>query len=458
MPEEPDLTNIPEVPVPANAGRTSMADLAKTFMQENPPDDAPVVPAETTPPVVENTEKPTEPVPVKPTGAAARLDQQKAELKRQAEEQKAAWEKEKAAWDEERKGLAGRLTEFETLAEQRAREKEEALNLYKNESSLLDVDPMQLAPVKEAAMAANNALKRFLPTDLSATDESPHPVNVGDFLSNNMSTLNDAVRDWQELAGAANMPAAGKGKLQHLILSNLGTALGIDERHFSEEVINGQNLKLLNPGHPAFQQMKNHMPDLVERTKTFKDLRDGAQSAPVETARQVITNRKNESVQAMRQRGIGLTGDALQQELRKRPEDPNLLLMSIAEKDPQLLKEIDDEVEVNAILDGHMRRKFDIPELDPAARDKTGRMLQQRFEDRARNAPLVKPLQKAFVRVLNESKTKDAEIERLKNELAGYTAQGEIMGSADHSTGTKPVATTKEGWKDPFVQKYLEAV
>lgn len=466
-----DISDIPAPPAPGG-DTINMADVAASFMEKNPvhdpvfnpPPEGEAPPAQTragqTSPVETPPVSPEPPQKGNRPEAQKRLDQEKAELKRHKEELTARLQEleGKLTGHEE---LTTKYGELELLAKERQTQLEETTNWYKNEESLLKVNPMDLEPVREAAVATRRTLDAFIPRDISASDESPIPLNADQFIQEQREQIHRAITDWKSIESANNMPSAARGKYQHVILSTLAKAMGVDDRHFSQEAIQTGNgtetsFDLLNPSHPVFQRLKNNIGELISHTDKFTSLRDAAEKAPLETAKQLISRRQSDAIQNVKRSGIGLTGEELKTALSKAPENHNLKVMAVLEEYPELVKELNAEIELEAMVTGHVRRQFDIPEMEPAARSKVGQTLTARFDDRAREIPLVKPLKKALVAKVEELRVEREENARLRKELEAYVSQGEAGGGSVQEGKDAPTQLSA-GWAGVDLEKYLRA-
>jgi len=124
------------------------------------------------------------------------------------------------------------------------------------------------------------------------------------------------------------------------------------------------------------------------------------------------------------------------------------------EAHPDILKELTTEIENEAMVTGHLRRQFDIPVTEPEARDKTGRMLQARFDERAVSAPLIKPLKKLAVQQMTRIKELEEKLKEREQELEKLTSQGETGSSEGGDSMEKPKGLG-DRWSDPAIAKVL---
>ena len=382
-----------------------------------------------------------------------RLDGEKASLKKQVEEAQTRL-KELEEYKGKYEETSTKYTELETVAQQREARIKEAEGWYRNEESALKINPMDMEPVREAAYATRRELDQFVPSDISGPGESPLPINTEEFIQTHRETLHTAIKDWQTIGEMANIPAQAKGKLQHLVISSVAKALGVPDESFEDEDIQGTSYKMIDPRHPVFQHLKSRMNPLVQATRQFQNLKENAEKAPLETARTVISKRQQEAVATVRKSGIGLTGEDLQTALKHNPDNQNLQIMAAMEAHPDILKELTTEIENEAMVTGHLRRQFDIPVTEPEARDKTGRMLQARFDERAISAPLIKPLKKLAVQQMTEIRELKEKLKEREQELEKLTSQGETGSSEGGDSMEKPKGLG-DRWSDPAIAKVL---
>lgn len=427
-------------------------------------------PAETpaTTPVV--TETPVAPAtPATPPGApkteekdhrafaAARAE--KAELRRQLDEREARLKELEALEDIRPKyeETTTRLTEAERLREEAEREREELKGYYRNESSALSTNPMEIPEVRSAALEAHRRLEDFLPDDLSADDETPFPMRKDTFIATHSDKINTAVEYWRQTMDNPNIPPADKGTLQHINLSQLAQVMGVDEKHFTTIEYRGGHYPTLDPRHPVFRQFKANMGALVRATNEFQVRKAEAESVPLESAKNIIHRRGEASLEAQKKMGIGVFGNDLKALRDKAPDNDLLTALAALEGHEDLVAELTAEQKRQGLLNAHKVRKYDIPVPDPKKYNETGRMLQAMDMERDVTAPLVKPLQKLAARQFHTLREKDAEIAKLRAEIDRRSVQGEAGSPrAGDSVVTQKPAFSKPGFENPETRAFLE--
>lgn len=458
------------VPVPSTGGKTSMDSLINDFMvRENIPSPSVKVegqgdqklPSLETPPVETPPAEVVEKTPAAPVVsdtpavepphlASVRARKIEAELKKQVEEQ-AARLKElseleglRPKWEE----ATTQLTEKQRLLEEAEKKHAELESYYRNEASALSTNPMELEPVRNAAIEANRRLNDLIPDDLSGEDEAPLPLRKDTFIQENLAIIHETVDYWKKILGNNDMPSADKGTLQHIALSTLARRAGVDEKHFSNTEYRGQNYFTVDPRHPVFKHLKARMGDLVRATDTFTALKGEAEKAPMESASKIISKRGEASLEAQKKMGIGVFGNDLKALREKAPDDDMLAALSALEGHEDLVAELTAEQKRQGLLNAHKVRKFDIPVPDPKKYNETGRMLQLMDMERDVTAPLIKPAVKLIARMARKEKNLEAEIEKLKAEINKRSMQGE----AGSPRAGESVTETKTGFTKPGFQ------
>lgn len=422
-----------------------------------PPSETPAPPA----PVAETpAAPPAEPVVNEPPHLASiRERRQSAELKKRVEEQEAKLREYSELEDIRPKyeETTTRLTEAERLREEAERERDEFKNYYKNESSALSTNPMEIPEVRSAAEEAGRRLAELIPDDLSADDETPLPIRKEAFIQENLKHINETVGYWKRILENNDMPSVDKGILQHIALSQLAKTMGVDDKHFTTTEYRGQGYTTIDTRHPAFRHLKSHMGALVRATDVYSTLEGQARSAPLESAKAIISKRGEASLEAQKKMGIGVFGNDLKALRDKAPDNDLLTALAALEGHEDLVAELSAEQKRQGLLNAHKVRKYDIPVPDPKKYNETGRMLQAMDMERDVTAPLVKPLQKLAARQFHTLKEKDAEIAKLRAEIDRRSVQGEAGSPrAGESVPTQKAPFTKPGLNNADTQAFLE--
>jgi hypothetical protein len=351
---------------------------------DTPPPADPVKPADDTPPPA------ADPKPKSPNAEAA--------AKRVAEKTAQAELEAARARVAELEAIANRLpdverqmTEFKTVAEQRAEALKKHEERFKNEVDHLDPHVVyELPEVKQAQQNFGQVASKFLPVDLS------NPADGEPDIRFDRRKLTDAddnaiiqnVQVWEREEYNSQADPHRRASIQHIALSNIAKRIGVDVKHFSPLVIDGTEYNVLSPNHPVYQHLKQSVRPYVEAGLALRSTLNAAQTSQAETMKGVVAQRVGNTKKMFGDAGLGLTGDALKAARAQRPDSPLLQTMELLENDPELLAELKENIEVEAAVNGYYRPVLDLTETDLEARDKAAQTYMARIGQGRINAPI----------------------------------------------------------------------
>ena len=169
--------------------------------------------------------------------------------------------------------------------------------------------------------------------------------------------------------------------------------------------------------------------------RAFTAAREEAMSKATESLGAAVTQRTSAVKREWSEQGVGLTGEALTAALAKNPESTTLKAMKLLEAHPDLVTELQQQADLEALATGHLRTHLDLVEIDPKERTAKASALNNRLRQRALNAPLVEPLKKLVLRMAEEREALLKKVAAAEAEASKTRIQSEAGGVAGGGSG-----------------------
>lgn len=396
-----------------------------------PPTDAPDTPA-----VVD----PATPPPVTPSAdkgpnasAAARRVAEKKENEELIELRRKLAELEPKLPDLETKAV-----EYKTRADQLEAEAKELRDRYQNEVNSMDPALVSEVPVvREAYNKYNDAASRLFPVDISnpADDEPDMRFDPSSLTPEKNNIVRAMIDRWAQEEFQGKGAPKDRADVQHVVLSNIAAAMGVDKEKFQTKVINGQEYQVIHPSHPVYKHLKQEIRPFVQARQAVAAAEEEARGGRMESMKSVVGTRVQNTKKMIRDAGVGVTGDDLKNALATNPESATLRTMSLLESEPELLQELRDAIETEAAINGHFRPQLDLLDTDVKARNTAAQTYLTRIGLRAVNAPMAPVLMKLSLKQQAKISDLQAEIEKLKEENSRTLIQAEPGGMTSPSGG-----------------------
>lgn len=427
LPPEPDLSNGDSPPAPERDYSALASQLGVDISGDTPPPaDSPAMPGE--------TPKAEAPVPAAepPHKEHVRKRLAEKEWKQKYEELYAEHEPLKSKLPE----LENQLVETRTLAEQRAARAKELEEAWKNEADAFSPDLVyELPEVKAAQANFEVATQALFPVDISNPDaDEPdlrfEPASLTPEKSNVVRSMLD---HWEKAEFNSGINAARRAEIQHVALSNIASQLGVPAANFDLKEIDGVEYPVLSTRHPVYKHLKSSVRPFIAARQQV----GSAQAAAIENKREsfssVVQSRAETTRKLFKDTGVGVTGDTLKAALAKSPQNQNLKVMELVESHPELLQELNANMEAEAALNGHYRPQLDLVESDLESRNKTAQAHLQRIGQRAVNAPLAPVLKSLVLKQHSEIADLKKKLAELEEEASRTRMQAEpgAVGSGD---------------------------
>lgn len=283
------------------------------------------------------------------------------------------------------------MTEFKTVAEQRAESLKKHEERFKNEVDQLAPELVyELPEVKQAQQSFQAVAAKLLPVDISNPAAGEPDIR---FDPRKLTTADDAmIRNqigiWEAEEYNSKADPHRRSAVQHVVLSNIAAKMGVAAKHFEPITIDGKEYNALSPDHPVYQHLKQSVRPYVEAGLNFRSTLEGAQAQKMETMKGVVAQRVDNTKKMFTSAGVGLTGDALKAAKAQRPDSALLQTMEMLEAEPELLEELKQNIEVEAAVNGYYRPQLDLIETDLEARDKAAHTYMARIGQSRINAPM----------------------------------------------------------------------
>ncbi len=297
--------------------------------------------------------------------------------------------------------LESSLVETKSLAEQRAQELENLRSAYKNEAEAFTPEMISEIPeVKKAQANFEENAAGLFPFDLSdsRSDEPEIRFNAGSLGNQKMSQVVDMINRWEQEEYQSDADPKLRSDIQHVVISNIAKLIGVDPDRFVTRDIGNAEYEVLPPSHPVYQHLKKSIRPFVEARQKVTMAQKQATESSRESLKSVFQQRVSNTKKLFQETGVGLTGETLKEALAKSPDNQTLQVMRLFEDAPDLLQELQGNVELEAALNGHLRPHLDLVETDPGERTKVAQTHMRRVGMRAVNAPLAEPLKKLALR------------------------------------------------------------
>ena len=357
--------------------------------------------------------------------------------------------------------LQQRVPELETsvaeqriLAEQRAEEIKKLSEAYRNEAAAVDPSLVFEVPeVREAKERLSAAEASFFPPDLSDVHEAEIRFDASKLSSATLGNVGNAIKLWEKQEYDSNESSGFRSKAQWIALSNIAKYMGVSDEAFDDMELNGTNYRVIRPAHPVYRHLKTSVRDYSQRSMEFNRTRESALTNQQETAKGVVSQRVSNTKKLYNDTGVGLTGEALKTAMSKTPDSLNLKVMALLENEPELLRELQDNVEAEASLNGHLRPQLDFLDPDPSARTAAATALMRRTGQRAINAPLADPLKKLVLKQADAMAELRKKIQELEAENARSLIQSEPGTVNPSSSESSAVPQGTDQWTAGFLQK-----
>ena len=399
----------PEVPLteaapPVERDYSALAEKLGVDLGVAPPADTPPVPGEPTKEV-------TPPVPsAEPTGKDyARKRVEEREWKQKYEALQAEYEPVKSKLPE----LESQLVETKTLAEQRAAKLKEIEEAYRNEAEAFNPDLInELPEVREAQSKFNSMAANLFPVDLSNpdNDEPDLRFDPAALTPDKSAVVRTMLDHWEKAEFSSEMSSARRAEIQHVSLSHIAAQIGVPSSAFDIKEIDGKEYPLLSTRHPVYKHLKASVRPFIAARQEVGAVQAAAAEKKQESLTSIVRTRADNTRKLFRDVGVGLTGEALQTALAKTPDNVNLKAMKLLEAHPDLVAELNANMEAEAALNGHFRPQLDLTDTDLSARNKAAQAHLTRIGQRAVNAPLAPVLKSLVLK-------QDAEIGALKEKI-----------------------------------------
>lgn len=438
--------------VPLNTGTDDTDLLARLSAKHNVSEEAPVL--ENTPPpsgeeVVAETpvaEKPVETPAPNPNAAAAakRVSDKKAAEQKDTElaelRAKLAELQTKADMVPD---LETKYVETKTLAEQREIELEEHRKRYKNEVETLNPQLISEVPEVRAAQERYNSIASGLfPVDISnpLADEADLRFDPNSLTPEQATTITNMLNRWEKEELNSSAPANHRAQVQHIVLSNIAAAIGVDPSKFQEINVGGAPYNVIPPSHPVYQHLKSSVRPFINARREFNQTQEQAKASVLESGKTIVGGRVANTKKMFADSGLGLTGESLKASLAKSPDSEFLKAMTLVDADPELLAELQENIEAESATNGYFRPTLDLFEPDLKARDTAAQAHMRRIGRRVLHGALGPVLLKKALKQDALIREKDELIAKLQAEAEKTLIQAEpgaISGQGDTPKDSK---------------------
>lgn len=447
-----------EVPLsapPANHTDSAYLESLSTRMGIPPvvADDAP--PPAVVPPVpVEPGQKVADPVVQKTDRQEPQVRIENKTLKQQVadyEKRVADYEAKLAKMTE----LETSVTEFKTLSERTAEEKKAIEEAYRNEAAAFPVEQLDNLPeVRAAVDRFQTVASKLLPEYISDTRDDSDPDIRFDFNSltgAQKSALGQYIDQWEDQEFDGKDSPAVRAETQRALISLMAKTIGVNPKKFVTENFRNTEMDLLPKSHPVFEHLRNNLRPFVMERRAMQAARTAAQADSKGSLGKLIQERVGNTRTLFSNVGVGLKGEALDAAIARAPENPVLQSMKLLSAHPDLLAEMEEAMEHEVTLNGHLRPQYDLAEDDPGTRTSKAQAFNIRMGKRAAYAPMAEPLMKALVRTQAQLVAEKAARAAAEAEAAKTRIQTE---PGDGSLGdTTTVVATEE---DTYLKRIQE--
>lgn len=426
LPPEPDISN-GEVPPPVERDYSDLASKLGVDLGVAPPAvDAPPVPGDT--PKAEPAVPAVEP----PHKEHVRKRLEEKEWKKKYEELYAEHEPLKSKLPE----LENQLVETKTLAEQREARAKQLEEAWKNEADAFSPDLVyELPEVKAAQASFESATQALFPVDISNpdADEPDLRFEPASLTPEKSSVVRTMLDHWETAEFNTGMNAARRAEIQHVALSNIASQLGVPAKNFEMKEIDGVEYPVLSTRHPVYKHLKASVRPFIAARQQVGSVQAAAIENKRESFSSVVQSRAETTRKMFKDTGVGLTGESLKAALAKTPTNPNLKVMELLEAHPDLLQELNANMEAEAALNGHYRPQLDLVDSDLESRNRTAQAHLQRIGQRAVNAPLAPVLKSLVLKQHSEIAELKQKLAALEEEASRTRMQSEpgAVGSGD---------------------------
>lgn len=429
-------------PLAGNGEDTDYSEvMAKLGLSSDTPDNGAPAMELSTPDATDTTQVP----PVVPEEVSTRRAENDRQAKKRIEQSQLTKELDAArARIAELEGLSGKLpalesslVETKSLAEQRAQELESLRAAYKNEAEAFTPDLIAEIPeVRKAQANFEEQASGLFPFDLadSRSDEPEIRFNAGSLGNAKMNQVVDMINRWEQEEFSSQADPKMRSDIQHVVISNIAKLIGVDADRFVTREIGNAEYEVLPPSHPVYQHLKKSIRPFVEARQKVTMAQTQAAQNGKESLKHVFQQRVSNTKKLFSETGVGLTGDTLKEALSKDPDNHTLQVMRLFEAAPDLLQELQGNVELEASLNGHLRPHLDLAEIDPGERTKVAQTHMRRVGQRAVNAPLAEPLKKLALRQqiqIAELQMKLAKVEAEATKTRRQADPGAVSAHAD---------------------------
>ncbi len=348
------------------------------------------------------------------------------------------------------------LVETRTLAEQREVELKTYKDRYQNEVNTLDPALVYEAPLVQEAQAKYNTVSATLfPTDISNPDneEPDRRFDIRSLDNPTIELLQGQLRKWEEYEGM-DLNANLKADAQHVVLSNIAAAIGVDKNTFIQKTVNGQTYNVISPTHPVYKHLRTQIRPFVAARLEVEAAKAAVSAERVTAMQGIVGTRVTNSRNMVESVGVGLTGPALDAVLQKNPDNAFAKVMKVIESDAELMAELKTNIDTEVAVNGHFRPQLDLTETDPTARTQTAQTYLQRIGLRTIHGAMAPVVMKKLLSVA-------AENAQLKIDLAAAQAEANrtLIQSEPGGAGTAlnpAVAANGAPQTDPAMARMAE--
>lgn len=336
-----------------------------------------------------------------------------------------------------------REAEFRTLAEQREADLKAYTERYQNEVNTLD--PALLPEIPEVRAAQdryNEVAAKFIPEDISNPndDEMEMRVNPANLSDRQLSDIKQQIAYWKQQEFDSKSDPGSRAMAQLIAISNIAATLGVDPNKFTPKAFGKTEYNVIPTSHPVYQHLKTHIRQLVDAQQQVAKANQSAMEGKVQALETVKSGRMTNTKKMMEQVGLGLTGEALDAALQKSPDNMLLQTMKALEGEPELFGELKKEMEMEILVNGHMRPHLDLVDPDPKAYHQKAQAMYTRIGQRAIHAPLTLPLMKLTLKQRSRIEELQTELEAVKAERDKTLIQNEPGGLGSAGASTPPSA------------------
>lgn len=438
-----------------NFPEASPGDLPVPQIEDTPAPVAPDAPAAAAEkPKNDPIETPQTPSPNQAAGA------QRIAAKRKYEEELTALKSQLSEWEQKYNNrsteLETQLTEHRKLAEERAARIEEIEKSYRNSAEQEwhhAVD--ELPQVRKTAQEAEKAFIDFFPKRLSnpSEDEVDVRFNLRDLPQDRIRQVEGQITQWANAEYNQNASPGSRAAAQQVAISNIARVIGVRPEALEEKIIGNETFQVLRPSHPVYRHLSDQLPNLVDARINHHQTRQEATGNVRESFLSATRQRQETSKNILREAGLTLSGDELENRLKQAPDNTLLRTVKLLQSDPDLHKELQDSIEHEALLNGHFSPQLALVETDPGERTKVAQAHLQRIGARFIHAPLAGPLQKLVLK-------QDAELQQMRAKLKYYMDEESAAASQNEpglAGGAPPSGNEKPMFDGPGAKYYDKA-